>query len=71
MLSVRRLQVVMLAVVLLLLELLALQPDETAELLPTLLPLAALTSHPLAVEPVPVLATELPELSELLAEIID
>lgn len=72
MLSVRRLQVVILAVVLLLLVLLVLHPDDTAELLPTALPLLLLgfVSQPLAVEPVPVLTTELPD-DELLTEIID
>lgn len=73
MLRVRRLQVVILAVVLLLLVLLVLHPDETAELLPTALPLLLITafvSQPLAVDPVPVLTTELPD-DELLTEMID
>lgn len=62
----------MLAVVLLLLVLLVLQPDETAELLPTALPplLIGFVSQPLAVDPVPVLTTELPD-DELLTEMID
>lgn len=65
MLSVSRLQVVMLAVVLLLLLLLVLHPDDTAELLPTTLPVVIII-------PLDVLATELPEeLPLLLTEIID
>lgn len=72
MLSVSRLQVVML-VVLLLLVLLVLHPDDTAELLPTTLPAVGPpvvpSPHPLAVD---VLATELPdELPLLLTEMID
>lgn len=64
MLSVSRLQVVMLAVVLLLLLLLVLHPDDTAELLPTTLPVVII--------PLDVLATELPEeLPLLLTEMID
>lgn len=70
MLSVSRLQVVML-VVLLLLVLLVLHPDDTAELLPTTLPAVGppVSPQPLAVD---VLATELPdELPLLLTEMID